>query len=113
MKSDENQELESTEGLYPKNVRTDEIKNGISEIGNWEEKNKRKDLKCKPNKYLYDFQQFEAIRSSIYTRKINTDEAEMDQSNLLENMVKFNNKSKPTAKEVNYKNKVLFIKIEN
>ena len=34
---------------------------------------------------------------SIYTGKINIDEAEMDQSNLLENIVKFNIKSKPKA----------------
>ena len=45
--------------------------------------------------YIYDFQQFETIRSfgdNVYTRKINLDEARMDQSNLLENMVKFNTK---------------------
>ena len=44
----------------------------------------------KANKYLYDFQQFETIRSfgdSTYTDKINIDEAEMDQDNLLQNMV--------------------------
>ena len=54
-KSEENQKLESTEGLYTKNMRTDEIKKGIGETGNWEEKNKWKDLKCKTNKDLYDF----------------------------------------------------------
>ena len=45
--------------------------------------------------YIYDFQQFETIRSfgdNVYTRKINLDEARMDQRNLLENMVKFNTK---------------------
>ena len=49
-------------------------------------------------KLIYDFQQFETIRSfgvHIYTGKINIDEAEMDQSNLLENMVKSNDKSRP------------------
>ena len=37
-------------------------------------------------KYIYDFQQYETIRSfgdNIYTGKINIDEAEIDQSNLL------------------------------
>ena len=65
-------------------------------------KNRKKKLKYKTNKYLYSFQQFEAIKSfvdSIYTGKINIEEAELDQSNLLENMVKFNNKSKPKTKE--------------
>ena len=65
-------------------------------------KNRKKKLKYKTNKYLYSFQQFEAIKSfvdSIYTGKINIEEAELDQSNLLENIVKFNNKSKPKTKE--------------
>ena len=46
---------------------------------------------------MYDFQQFETTRSfgdSIYTGKISIDEVEMDQTNLLDNIVNFNNKSK-------------------
>ena len=42
------------------------------------------------NIYIYNFQQFEMIRSladNIHTGKISIDEAEMHQSNLLENMV--------------------------
>ena len=45
----------------------------MDEIRKWEEKTKQKDLKCKTNKYLCDFQQFETIRSfgySIYTGKL-------------------------------------------
>ena len=87
---------------FLKNRRTNEIKNEIDEIRKWEEKIKRKDLNDKTNKYLYEFQQFETRRSfgdSICTGKINIDEAEMDQTNLLEKMAKFNNKSKPKTKE--------------
>ena len=79
-------------------MRTNEIKNEIEDIKKWEEKINRKDLKYKTNKYLYDFQQFETLfnkRSfgdSIYTGKINIDEAGMDQSNLLEYIGKLNNK---------------------
>ena len=64
----------------------------MDEIRKWEEKINRKDLKYKTNKYLYDFQQLEtrSFGDSIYTGKINIDEAEMDQTNLLENMAKFN-----------------------
>ena len=75
------------------------------------EKNERKDLKYKTNKYLYNSQKFETIRSfgdSIYTGKINLDEDEMDRTNLLENMVKFNNKSKPEIKEGEYKRRITF-----
>ena len=52
--------------------------------------------KCKTDKWLYDFQQFETIRyfgDSTYTSKIDIDEAEMDQRNLLENMAEINKKS--------------------
>ena len=102
LKLEESQELESIEGFFPKNMRTNETKNEIDQIIKWEEKIKWKNFKYKTNKYLYDFQQFETIRSfgdCLYTGKINIDEAEMDQSNLLDNMVKFNNKSKPKTKE--------------
>ena len=83
-------------------MRTDEIKNEIDEIKKWEEKIERKDLKYKTNKYLSDCQQFERVRSfgdSIYTGKITIDEADMDQTSLLENIATFNNKSKPKTKE--------------
>ena len=75
-------------------MRNTGIKNEIDEIRKWEEKNKGKDLKHETKKYIYDFQQHETIRSfgdNIYTDKFNIDEAEMDQSNLLKNLVEFNN----------------------
>ena len=83
-------------------MRTDEIKNEIDEIRNWEEKIERKDLKFETNNYMYHFQQFETIRyfnNSTYSGKISIDEAEMGQTSPLENMVKFNNKSTPRSKE--------------
>ena len=65
---------------------------------NGKKKIKQKDLKNKTNKCTYDFQQVERIRSfgdNNYTGKTNIDEAGMDQSNLLENIVNLNNKSRP------------------
>ena len=115
LKPEENQKIESIEGHFRKNMRTDEIKNEIDEIRKREEKTERKDLKYKPNKYLYDFQKFETIRSfddSIYTGKINIDEAEMDQTNLLKNMVTFNNKSKPKTQEGNDKKQNTFDSVD-
>ena len=38
------------------------------------------------------------FRNSIYNGKISIDEAEMEQTNLLENIVNFSNKSKPRSK---------------
>ena len=66
-------------------MRTKEIENQIDEIEKWEEKIKGKELICRAKKYKYGFQQCELIKSfgdSIYTGKINIDEAEMDQSKL-------------------------------
>ena len=36
LESEENQGLETTEGHFPRNMRTDEIKNEIDEIRKWE-----------------------------------------------------------------------------
>ena len=87
-------------------------------------KNFEKDLKHekKKKKYICDFQQNETIRSfgeSIYTRKAKIFEAEQDQSNLLQNIVEFNNKSRPTTtegknkKEIVMKVHMLFMKVED
>ena len=48
------------------------------------------------------FKQYETIRSfckSIYTGKINIEKAEIDQTNLSENMVNFNNETRQKSKE--------------
>ena len=78
-------------------MRTNEIKNEISDIKKWESKIKRKDLKYETKTYIYDFQQYDTIRSfddNIYNDKINIDEDEMDQTNLFKNWKEFNEKSK-------------------
>ena len=75
-----------------------EIKYEIYEIKNWENKIKQKDLRYETNRYRYDIQQSETVRSfgdSVYNGKIIIDEAEMEQTNLVENIVDFSNKSRP------------------
>ena len=75
-------------------MRNIEIKNEISYIRNFEENINRKDLIHKAGKYKYYFRQYETIRffgESNYNDKINIDKAKMNQTNLLKNMVKFNN----------------------
>ena len=97
---DENKEdTKSIERHFPKDMRTDEIKNKINDIKKWEKKIKRKDLKYETNRYKFVFQRFETLRSfgdSIYNGKVRIDEAEMEQTNLLENIVNFS--KKPLAK---------------
>ena len=55
---------------------------------------------------------------SIYTGKINIDEAEMDQVNWLKNLVGFNNRSRPKTTEGKDKKRqvemyMFFMKVEN
>ena len=66
-----------------------------------EEKIKWKCLKYSKNKCTYGFQKLETRKSlgdNIYTGKINIEEAEMNQSNLLENMAEFNDKFRSITK---------------
>ena len=77
---------------------TNEIKNETDEIRKWEEKIKRINLKYETKKYIFDFQRYETIRffgDNIYTGKLNIDEAEMYESNLLKNLKEFSEKSTP------------------
>ena len=83
-------------------MRVNEIKNETDELEKWEEKIKREDLKYKTKKYMYDFLQYETIRSfgeSIYTCKASIAEAEEHQKNLLKNMAEFDDKARPRAKK--------------
>ena len=93
-----------------------------NDIKKWEEKIKRVDLKYKTKTCIYDFQQYETVRSfgeSIYTQNISIVEAQENQSNLLKNIVEFNNKSRPKNKEVEDKKEILikvhmlFMKVKN
>ena len=53
LKPEENkEEIKSVEGLFLKEMRTNEIKNEIDEIKKWEEILKGKDLKYEKNKYI-------------------------------------------------------------
>ena len=51
----------SVEGLFSKEMKIDEIKNEIDEIKKLENKFKQKDFES--NRYIFDFQQFQTIRS--------------------------------------------------
>ena len=62
-------QIKTIKGIFPKDIRTNKIKNEIYEIKKWEENIKREDLKYKTKNYTYGFQQFKTIRSfdeSIY-----------------------------------------------
>ena len=64
LKSEETKrDIKSVEGILPKDIGTNLIKNEIDEIKKWEEKIKWHDLKYKTKTYTYDFQQHEKIKS--------------------------------------------------
>ena len=92
-------QVEALKALKPEENKQDikSIKNEIHEIKNWEEKIKKKKIyNMKQKKRVYDFQQYETIRSfgkTIYTQKVQKAEAKEYQSNLLKNILEFNNKS--------------------
>ena len=68
-------------------MRTIEVKNEIHGTKKWEEKIRRKDLK------------YETKNTHIYVRKTSKVEVEEYQRNLLENLVEFNNRSRPKNKK--------------
>ena len=45
------QDIKSTDGIFPKEMRTNEMKNKIYEIKKWKEKIKQNDLKYETKKY--------------------------------------------------------------
>ena len=61
-----------------------------------EKKTKRKDSVYETNKYVYNFQQYEIIRSiaeNIFTGKITLDNVDKDQSVLLNDFIDFNERT--------------------
>ena len=55
LKPEKKEDKKSVEGIFPKAIRNNEIKNQLYDTKTWEEKIKRKDLKYRENKHTYDF----------------------------------------------------------
>ena len=72
-------------------------------------KRRRKDFVYKANKYKYDFQQYETTMflgdngKSVYNVKTSIDEAEINQSRLLNGVKNFNDRSRPKVAKVQNK----------
>ena len=63
-------------------------------------------MKCETNKYVYNFQQFQMIRSfgdSILNGKVTISEADKNQSNLFEKVLEFNTKVTQDLKQIKRK----------
>ena len=112
LKSEENKaEIKSVEGLFAKYMRTNEIKNKINDIKKWQSKIKWKDLKYEAKNYIFDLQRYDtAIRASvdnICSGKININEVEIDETNLLKTWKEFSEKSRPRTKRGKDKKEIL------
>ena len=80
---------------------------------------KRKDLKYRTNEYTHYVQQYTiwSFGDKICTDKININKTEIDQTNLLENIMDFNDRFRPKRaegknKKILMKVYMLFIKVE-
>ena len=114
LKPEENQQdLESIEELFPKEMRTNEIRSGLKKIKRGEDIIVRHHLKDKANKKFIDFQKFQAIKSfcdSTLSGKIIISEADEEQRNLSNNILNFNDKARSKSKE-DSKKKMIFMNV--
>ena len=112
LKPEENkEEIKSVEGLFAKYMRNNEIKNKINDIKKWQSKIKWKDLKYEAKNYIFDLQRYDtAIRPSvdnICSGKININEVEIDETNLLKTWKEFSEKTRPRTKRGKDKKEIL------
>ena len=85
-------------------MKTYEIKRETDEIKKCGEKIRLKDLVYNTNKYKYEFQEHEAIRSfgeTIYNDTISIHEAETNQSSLLDELTDFTERSRGKMAGIN------------
>ena len=112
LKPEENkEETKSVEGLFAKYMRTNEIKNKINDIKKWQSKIKWKDLKYEAKNYIYDLQRYDTAITpfvdNICSGKININEVEIDETNLLKTWEEFSEKSRPRTKRGKGKKEIL------
>ena len=77
----------SIEGIFPKGNETNEIKDELSKIKRYENKAIRDNLFYDLSKKPFDFRTFKTIRSlgdDIYNKRVNIDEADQEQSDLVD-----------------------------
>ena len=106
LKSDNNNKLEmKDEDIIPKSAFVgDEGKEELNKILKIEKNVDREKLVYKASGNMYDFRKFQTIRTfgeDIYTGKITLEEADKNQSDLINEIENFNNKTRPK----NYKKK--------
>ena len=95
------QKGESTEGVFPKDLESSEIKNKMNETKKLEEQINRSDLIYESSKQVYDFRRFRTrfFGDIIVSDKISIRETAENQSNLLNVIISnFNNRVRSRSK---------------
>ena len=84
--------------MIPKSALNNESEKEIDKIKETENSIDKEKLIYKSNKHTYDFRNFQTIRTfgkDIYEDEITFEEADEDQSNLLNSIIDFKNKTRP------------------
>ena len=105
----------SIEGIFPKGNETNEIKDELSKIKRYKNKAIR-DLFYDLSKQPFDFRTFKTIRSlgdDIYNKRVNIDEADQEQSHLVDYFFDFNSKTKPKSQKDKKRKKDVFDSVKN
>ena len=93
-------EIENEDIIPESPFASDESRKELTKIKETERNVDRENLIYKTNKHTYDFRKFNTIRTfdeDIYERKIPLEEADESQSDLLGEVKKFNDKTRPQA----------------
>ena len=116
------EQTKSMEEIFPEGYDSVEIKSELNKIKEYKKKVNRKNMIYYSSKELFDFRIFKTIRSfgdDIYSNKITINEADQEQSDLVEYILNFNNKTRPKIKMIKKTKKIfliahkIFIMVEN
>ena len=96
------EQTKSVEYIFPEVYDSVENKNELNKIKEYEKKVSRDNMIYYSCKETFEFRMFQTIRSfgnNIYSSKITINKADLEQSDLVEYILNFNNKTRPKNKD--------------
>ena len=110
------EQTKSIEEIFLEGYDSVEIKNELNKIKEYEKKVNRDNMIYYSSKEPFDFRMFKTIRSfgdDIYSSKITINKADQEQSDLVEYILNFNNKTRPKNKDDKKNKKIVLNSAEN